>query len=287
VKLKTFEEYKSLFEEAGKFLIMQSEEISDRFESKPIHLNASNIQEYIDPQGGNSVLEVLQNNVNAVLKQRQQSGIPIMVHVNHPNFHYALSLQDMIGLKGERFFELFNGHPSVHNFGDSVHISTEEMWDLINIAYAKNNQPLMYGLATDDTHNYHRSGSKWSNSGRGWVMVNSGSLNAGSLIEAMEEGQFYASTGVELEDVKFEKNILEITVKSEPGVNYEISFIGCDSEDEQVEILSKVNNNQASYKLDKNKLFVRAKVVSDKPHGNPIETAVYEMAWTQPVIYTK
>ena len=61
-------------------------------------------------------------------------------HINHPNFGYGISLDDMIALKGERFFEVYNGHPSVHNLGDSVHISTEEMWDRINISYIENNQ---------------------------------------------------------------------------------------------------------------------------------------------------
>src|SRR5690606_21053497 len=43
VKLKTFEEYTSLFEEDKSFLIIKSEEITDRFENKRVHLNATNI----------------------------------------------------------------------------------------------------------------------------------------------------------------------------------------------------------------------------------------------------
>ena len=42
MKLKTYEEYKGQFEERGKFLIIQSEEISDHFGDKPLHLNAHN-----------------------------------------------------------------------------------------------------------------------------------------------------------------------------------------------------------------------------------------------------
>ena len=55
VKLKTYEEYRVRFEEEETFLIIQSEEITDAFENKPIHMNATNIQEKINPQGGNSV----------------------------------------------------------------------------------------------------------------------------------------------------------------------------------------------------------------------------------------
>src|SRR5262245_60916745 len=52
VRLKTFEEYRKLFEEEGKFLLIQSEEITDVFEQKPLHLNATNVKERIEPQGG-------------------------------------------------------------------------------------------------------------------------------------------------------------------------------------------------------------------------------------------
>src|SRR5690606_9755569 len=90
VKLKTFEEYKPLFEEEESFLILPSEEISDRYDGKPLHMNVTNIQKLIKPQGGGSILEVLQNNIDAVLKQREETGVPMMVHINHPNFHYEI-----------------------------------------------------------------------------------------------------------------------------------------------------------------------------------------------------
>ncbi|MGI9542382.1 MAG: PHP domain-containing protein, partial [Cyclobacteriaceae bacterium] len=128
VKLKTYDQYKERFEEPEQFLIIRSEEITDRFEDKPLHMNATNIQSKIDPQGGNSVKEVLQNNIDAVLDQREQTGEPIIPHINHPNFGYAIALEDMIALRGERFFELYNGHHMVNNLGDSAHMSTEEMW---------------------------------------------------------------------------------------------------------------------------------------------------------------
>jgi len=193
-------------------------------------LNATNIQKKIHPQGGNSVLEVLQNNIDEVIRQRDALNIPMIVHINHPNFGHAISLEDMIALNNENFFEVYNGHPSVNNSGDSIHMSTESMWDLINIAYIKNNKPLMYGLATDDSHNYHVKGSKWSNAGRGWIMVQADSLNPKSLIAALEAGEFYASTGVELKNLTLDNNKLSIEVKKETDMTYQISFIGCKKE---------------------------------------------------------
>ncbi len=181
VKLKTYVEYKPLFED-DKFLIIQSEEISDKFEGKPIHINVTNVKERIEPQGGESVSNVMQRNVDAVLEQRKKTGVPMFPHINHPNFFFAISIQDLIDLRGERFFEVYNGHPMVNNYGDSLRPGTEQMWDMINIAYSNRNQPLMYGLATDDSHNYHQVGSAYSNAGRGWVMVYTDSLKPASLI---------------------------------------------------------------------------------------------------------
>lgn len=284
VKLKTYEEYKGQFEEIDKFLIIQAEEITDHFGDKPLHLNTTNVQKKIHPQGGNSVAEVLQNNIDEVMRQRDELNIPMIVHVNHPNFGHAISLEDMIALRNEKFFEVYNGHPSVNNSGDSIHMSTERMWDLINIAYVKNNKPLIYGLATDDSHNYHVKGSKWSNAGRGWIMVQADSLNPKSLITAMEAGEFYASTGVELQDLKLETNKISVEVKKEADVTYKISFIGCKKGETEPEEFMSIEGNKASFELTKDIIFVRSKIVSSKLHENPIEDLLYESAWTQPVL---
>lgn len=284
VKLKTFAEYRDLVQEPGNFLVIPSEEITDRFEGKHIHMNATNIQEKIEPQGGSSVAEAMQNNLNQVLDQRERTGVPIMPHINHPNFFYSISLEDMISLKGERFFEVYNGHPMVHNMGDSTHISTEDMWDLINISYLESNKPLMYGLATDDSHSYHKKGKKWSNAGRGWVMVQSDTLSAKALIESMEAGQFYSSTGVTLKDINYQNNTLSVVVDAEQGVTYSIVFIGCKKGESESSIFKSIVGNEASFELTDDILFMRCKITSSKLQDNPIENILYETAWTQPVI---
>lgn len=284
VKLKTYTEYKSKFEEPGKFLAIQSEEITDSFEDKPLHMNVTNVEYRIDPKGGASVVEVLQNNLDQVLKQRKETGTPMFPHVNHPNFGYGVALEDMISLKGERFFEVYNGHPMVHNMGDSVHISTENMWDLINISYIENKKPIMYGLATDDSHHYHRKGSEWSNAGRGWVMVQADTLSAKSLITAMETGQFYSSTGVELQKIEGTLGKLSIEVVPETNITYTIEFIGCKKGDSETQVLKSIEANSGSYEMPDDLLFVRCKVTSSKKQENPIENLIYEMAWTQPIV---
>jgi hypothetical protein len=202
VRLKGLEEYRSLFEEPGTFLIIKSEEISDSFEDKPIHVNATNIQELIPPQGGNSVVEVMQNNVDAVLRQREETGQPMFPHLNHPNFGWAVTVEDLLALERARFFEVYNGHPAVHNTGDHHHPSTERMWDIVLAHRLSDGDEPMYGIAVDDSHHYHEFHAGFANPGRAWVVVRAASLTPDALIEAMEAGDFYGSTGVELDEVR-------------------------------------------------------------------------------------
>lgn len=284
VKLKTLAEYKPLFEDKN-FLIIQSEEITSRFENKPIHMNATNIQTIIGPQSGSSVTEIMQKTVDAVLKQREETGIPMIPHLNHPNFGFGVSVQNIIDLKGERFFEVYNGHPAVNNYGDSLHPGMEEMWDRINVAYLNRGQAIMYGLATDDSHNYHQFGKTFSNSGRGWVMVKSKALTPEALISALEAGEFYSSTGVTLDQLSYRKHKLAINVKEETGIQYAIEFIGVQRGKEKSEVLKKVIGTKATFVVTDQYLFVRARITSSKKKDNPYQEGDVEMAWTQPVTY--
>lgn len=284
VKLKTLEEYRPLFEKKDSFLIMPAEEITDRYKGKPVHIGAVNVRELVPPQGGGSITEVMQNNLDAVWAQRARTGQPMFPHINHPNFQWAVKLEDMLPLRGERFFEVYNGHPHVHNYGDSATIGMEELWDKLLIHYLQAGKPLVYGLATDDSHHYLEHGAGKSNPGRGWLMVRARELTPAALIAAMERGDFYASTGVELKDILFKKNRLEVEVAPEAGVTYTIQFWGADKSGAKGKLLKEVRGTKASFKVKRKLLYARAKIVSSKLQENPFEEGDKETAWTQPVV---
>lgn len=286
VKLKTYTAYKPRFEDKN-FLIIQSEEITSKYEDKRIHMNVTNLQSFIPPADGESVTEVMQRNVDAVMKQREETGIPMFPHINHPNFFYGVSAEDIINLHGERFFEVYNGHPLVANYGDSLHPGTEVMWDMINAAYLKKNQPLLLGLATDDSHNYHQYGAAYSNAGRGWVMVHAKDLTAESLILAMEAGAFYSSTGVTLKEINVEHNVLHLDIRTEEKVKYAIEFVGIKNGGATATVLKRVEGNEADFELTEDILFARARIISDKLKTNPFQEGEFEEAWTQPVTFKK
>jgi hypothetical protein len=307
VRLKTLEEFRGRFEEPGRFLMIPSEEISDRFEKAPIHLNASNLRELIPPQGGKSVQDVIQNNINAVLEQRRRTGQPLISHVNHPNFGWAITAEDMAPVEGERFFEVYNGHPGVRNYGDPTYAGTERIWDIIlSLRLAELGLPAVWGTAVDDAHAYHSFSVKRPNPGRGWVMVRAQELTPEALIHAMEQGDFYASTGVRLKEITRTKNKLSFVIDGEPGVTYKTTFVGTrkgtdlrgipvvvDGKTVRATrtynsgvgaVLAQTDSLSPSYKFKGDEIYVRARVVSSVAKENPYAEGDMEMAWIQPVV---
>jgi hypothetical protein len=284
VRLKTFKEYQSKLEDPNSFLIIQSEEVTSSFENKPVHINVTNIKEKIEPFKGNSVYEVMQQTLDEVHAQRKKLDIPMFAHINHPNFGYGINVEDLKKLNGERFFELYNGHPKVNNEGDDMNMDLETMWDLINISYYNDNKPLLLGIATDDSHNYHVKSKANSNTGRGWVMVNSQKLDTESLINAMEAGDFYSSSGVILKQVFQNKEKLFIEVEPKEGIDYEIIFMGYRKGSYNIEVLKRVKDNSSSYTFQEDDLFVRAKINSTDLKENPPRLGETKQAWVQPVI---
>jgi len=302
VRLKPLNEFRSLFESPGRFLLMQSEEITAQFINIPVHLNATNLYRFIAPKSGKSVREVIQNNVDAVYQQRQEIGRPILVHVNHPNFGWALTAKDIALVKNEKFFEVYNGHPAVRNYGDQDHISTEKMWDQILTHRLTNGTgEIIYGIATDDAHNYHQYQMNKSNPGRGWVMVKATHLSAESIIKAMENGNFYASTGVKVKSIEIGQTSYRIEITPEDGATFTTQFVGTtkkdilnledfDSQKENSKndsligkVLAVKQGVKVQYDFNGDELYVRAKVISSKKKKNPYSENELETAWLQPI----
>jgi hypothetical protein len=308
VRLKMLGEFRTLFEERGKFLMIQSGEITAKYLTAPIHINVTNIREFIAPRMGNSMVEVMQNNINAVKEQRERTGVPMFPHINHPNFGWAITAEELMQLENERFFEVYNGHPQVHNAGDELHASTDRIWDIIlTERLAQLGKPPLFALGVDDSHHYHGESKKTSRPGRGWVMVRAESLTPAALISAMEAGDFYASSGVTLKDVRRANGELTVEIDGEQGVSYEVEFIGTRRgydrrkvpifgenglpirvtqiySDDIGTVFASTTGTAARYKLKGDEIYVRARIRSSKLKANPSSEGEYEQAWTQPLI---
>src|SRR5688572_1310174 len=281
VRLKPLAELRTRYESPGRFLMIQGEEISDSVNKQPVHINAIYIRELIRPQGGATVAEAIRNNVQAVESQSQRVGRPMIAQLNHPNFYYAVTAEDLSSVAEAGFFEVYNGHPAVHNEGDELHADTERLWDIANtLRISQMGTPPIYAVAVDDSHHFRGSGD--SRPGRGWVMVRSAHLTPEAVVSAMREGDFYASNGVELSSLSYDRQSgrLEIAVKPEAGVTYTIEFIGTRKgfdptsrpvqapnidpnrvtriySDEVGQVLHSVAGTSGSYQFEGDKLYVR------------------------------
>jgi hypothetical protein len=306
VRLKTFPEYRMKTEESGRFLMIQSEEITARFSTAPLHVNAINLRELVEPPKGSGIVDVLQKCFGAVAEQRKKSKVPMFANVNHPNFGWAVTAEELMLVEGMSFFEVYNGHPSVRNQGDAKHAGMEKVWDIVLAErLSRLGQPLVYGLATDDAHNY-LPGKGSSRAGRGWVMVRAPKLEEGELVAAMENGDFYSSNGVRLRDVQRSEKGLSVEVDADPGVKYRIDFIGTrkgyNSASEAVlgedgstlrvtrrygeevgALLSSVEGTRAMHTFRGDEWYVRAVVRSDRLKKDPAEKGEMESAWVQPL----
>jgi hypothetical protein len=252
----------SVFGADGKFLLIPGEEITDEFQKKPIHINGLNVKETVKPQHGDSLISTIQNDVNAI---RKVEGVP---HVNHPNFHWAFGATELKAIKNLRLFEIYNGHPTVNNQGGGGFPGLEAMWDDILSAGLQ-----LYGIAVDDAHYFKTPGDKTkSTPGQGWVMVRATSLNGAEILQALERGDFYASTGVTLKDYQADAKTIKIEIAPETESKYTVQFIG-----QWGKVLQVVPGEQAVYTFKGDEVYVRAKVTESNGKA----------AWTQPVFLMK
>jgi hypothetical protein len=231
--------------------------------------------------------------------------------LNHPNFGLAVRAEDFAAVEEVRLFEVFNGHPSVGNYGDAVYPSTERLWDIVlALRLGKLGMPPVLGVGTDDAHRYFEYNSKQANPGRGWIMVRARHLTPESLVRAIETGDFYASSGVALRDVSFENQELRVKIEPQPNVEYKTQFIATrrgtslegtpqldkDGKPRHVtgtysadigKVVHEMTGLDAAYRMTPEDLYVRARVISSKLHPNPYKTGDREMAWTQPIVGAK
>ena len=227
IRLKPLSEYRALVEQRNHFIMIQGEEITDGADNGlSIHMNATHLGELIPQPGGKTVKEVIANSLRLVREQSHRLGRPILFHVNHVNYKWGVTAEDLAGIIDNRFFEVWNGVDGDHDPGDDEHPSSEEIWDIANtLRMVTFSAPPLYGLATDDSHDYHGHKER-AKPGRGWVMVRARHLTPESLIKAFHRGDFYSSTGVVLKNIDFNGERLAIEIESVEGETYTTRFVG-------------------------------------------------------------
>jgi len=294
VRLKKLAEYRPLFEKPGEFLILQAEEISNSAEGKPVHINAVNIPG-VEPipaiKEGMTVREIIRANLRAAAELEEDTGQPILVHLNHPNFQWGVTAKDLAHAVEETFFEVYNGHPGIRHLGDEEHPSDERIWDIANAIRLRDLQAApLFGMATDDSHNYHGGPV---GPGRGWVMVKAPSLDGDELVRAMRRGDFYASSGVFVDEFSYDAKARQFSfsIQAEPGVVYTSQLVGTRKgfdlgakEDHGVGIvLAERQETEVQFTIPETVLYGRVMITADRDHPYPSFENQKEQAWLQPV----
>ncbi|MCC6179213.1 MAG: PHP domain-containing protein [Chloroflexi bacterium] len=177
----------------GKLAVWQGEEVT----MAAVHVNGLGLRQLISPsQPGKSnqehtVTESRAERVRwAIDRIHAQEGV---AHVNHPNYLWALGIDVLMEAGDIEMIEVANGHNLVANPGDDTHLSTEAIWDAMLTAGRRT-----WGVASDDAHHFTRWGDDWANPGRGWLQVEADSERLSDCLDALRQGRFYGSSGLEL-----------------------------------------------------------------------------------------
>ncbi|MEQ1764807.1 MAG: CehA/McbA family metallohydrolase [Pyrinomonadaceae bacterium] len=260
--ITNIEPLNSLLGRTGTFLVISGQEVTDSSEGKPVHSNGLGLTKVVMPSKLATKVESLQKNIDNI---RAASGIP---QLNHPNFGWALSSAEIKQLKGVRLMEIYNGHPLVNNLGGGGLPSAEAIWDEVLTAGMT-----IYAIGDDDVHQLHSKGEAIEAlPGQAWIYVRARELTSAAILTAIDNGEFYASTGVELTDYKADRTEVSVKVKATNYSKYRVQFIGSGGK-----VLQESLEPNAVYKVKGNEGYVRVKVIESNG----------KLAWTQPIMLAK
>ena len=202
---------------------------------------------------------MVQNMIDAI---RAARGVP---SINHPNYGWAISADELGQVQRTRLFEVFNGHPLVNNLGGGGVPGLEETWDRI-LSSGK----LLYGIAVDDAHYFKRPEDKTvPRPGFGWVLRPRarGSSRARSSTRSSAAISIRRPASSCSRSTRRHRR-MTIAVATERSSKYRIQFIG-----RQGRVLSETTASPATYTFKGDEGYVRAKVIESNG----------KLAWIQPV----
>jgi len=245
------------------FILIPGQEITRTFEKRPAHVCALNPARPVpSPASGASMVQTLQNSIAAA---RAAGAVP---QINHPNWKWSFGFDEMKELRDVRLFELLNVNRDSNNFSAGGRPGTEELWDAL-----LSNGLVLYGVASDDTHDYLGDFiPDIAYPGKGWVMVRVGELTPAAVCSSLESGDFYATTGVELDDVSVTKSEYRLAIRPLRDTAYTTRFIGRNGV-----VLKEEHGLTPTYAFKGDELYVRARVFS----------SAGELAFCQPVFIRK
>lgn len=138
--------------------------------------------------------------MNSIIARANEKGF--LVTYNHPIWSMQ-DTRDYIGLKGLWGVEVFNGECYLLGYDSETNHVYQELLKEGN---------RLVPLAVDDTHSPRAIGM-------GWIMVGARELTYSAVIEALEKGDLYASTGPLIHSLTMEGNKVKITCSDAVTIN--------------------------------------------------------------------
>ena len=176
---------------------------SSAFSASRVHPKWANASAYI-PKGMESFecpKEYSVDCVNSIIEKAREEGF--LVSYNHPVWSLQ-DLSDYADLKGLWGVEVFNSACTVNGYVDTV----QPLTDLLH------HGARVFPLATDDAHSP-------KDCCHGWLCVLADRLEYADVMDALERGDFYASTGPEIKEISLCDGIL--TVRTSAAVSVDLA----------------------------------------------------------------
>lgn len=319
----SFGEIAQMLDEPGRFLVIGSNEVSAApTAGKELHCNFLNYSAPCRAKNLRTVEECLDWISGEYARVAGNSRLSVMT-LNHPLWvSYDVSPRIVAERPDVRFFEVCNSGSMPRFELPGKEFTHDKWWDVVNAIRATVGQPLVYAVACDDIHGYNTM-RKRGKVKAGYVQVLAERLSVADVMAAFHRGDFYASTGLDLESVRFDPatRTLSVTVDPAFGDDCTISFIGTKkgadvsvqgiveweikaelnkwlvesrhfSRKRTVErfsseigrIFKSVKGRSASYTMQSDDLYVRAKIVSPASADTANREPDFPVAWTQPVM---
>jgi len=244
--------------EKPNFVIIAGEELTMRVQRTRVHVNGLCTKKTI---GGGNHPSTRSALVHAIEYVHAQGGIAL---VNHPNFDWALTVNDIREAKGAELLEIYSSHPDVPADGDAEHPSQEGIWETL-LDQGEN----IGSVAVDDAHYFNTDKPKKSNPakpGGGWVEVFVPTTDRNAICEALRNKQLYSSSGASLSRIRVTAEALSVWPKEEGAI---VEFIGDGGK--VFEKKERGKDGETTYQLRGTERYVRARITL--PDG--------KKAWTQ------
>jgi len=231
-------------------LVIQSEEITfDR------HMNGFFLTEQIIPTENFTCFD-------AISEVKAQNGLIMLNHYRSgpfTNSSWAVNADEILTFDELDMLEIWNtGTETVQTHDD------KSVWDAVLTA-----GKVVWGCATDD---FHPSVSEALEFNKGWNMIWLESLTTENVYNALKNGQFYASTGVNITNYTVTDFGSFKTIYVESDDANKIAFWGPNHQK-----IQETNGNSAQFILQ-NHDFVRVELIKEGFLGTN-----KKYAWTQPV----